>query len=863
MADTAVTTGNSTGDTGLFQCGSCKRQYKRLDHLARHVRSPGHEAQGLGPNKRPASQDAKDAPGRVTQACRACSSNHLRCTEDKPCRRCTTKGIECVWTQTTDSVITPPPSVSQTSDSFDMPTMQSSHVEDMTSAPQHIDRHEPSPRLPDMVGMHGKTMFLHPYLGVLDLYHGYIPTNNNTSRFADPSLHDATMADVAPGFFPDWSLLPGQWTPMGGQTFELAPSIDLDDIDLRFLDAYNLKVPFEFGSDSRNGSIETSPLENTSDPYHPAALGSEAFRNSHWRFRPNPHDHGGAEEHNLSLPPDSTDHGSPESRIHLEKRTTCASLSVAARDKILTMVVESCRPQNLSRAVAGFPSVELLDTLIQYSLASPVARFDNFLHAATFDPNKKSPELVAAMAAAGAVMTADPALTKLGYAIQECVRVAVPKHWERDNTLIRDLELVQAFFITLEIGLWSGHGRKVEIAESFLQPLLTMVRRGSKFRRSAYPKIILQPDEDPASVVQTWHSWVRQESFKRVALRMKQHDSDMSLALLVNPLVSYAETQLPLPSSERLWGATTAEQWKVEYLAQADTWPISVTDLLDDPDGLHVHRATIDVTFGSLTFLSCAWNLAWEYIQLGSLQKTQQHRWNTLVMASRHEELLKLLNHFRICMDMGSPCAHELVMRLEIIFLHLQVPFEDIQLFAGMDGPEQARIVYPTLVEWVRSESARRAAWHAGQVIRSARLLPKTGIQRATAIMVYHAALTLWIYGLLSDSRDLLDRNDGSVLSVRVPQAVCLDEADNLSVQRFTQFGRGYPCIRGIPGHHQSQMESSYGDVVYLCHPETVMEVTMGILRASHGGLPQPRLVDQLVQLMSGLQRASRKGMGG
>lgn len=255
------------------------------------------------------------------------------------------------------------------------------------------------------------------------------------------------MVDALPGFFPDWNLLPGQWTPLAGQDFGLTPNIDLDDVDLRFLDSYNLKVPFEFGTASHAGSATDPafPLENTtptsssavaepaypassSSSFHPAALGSEAFRRSHWRFRPNRHDHGGAEEHNLSLDPqESADHASPETRIRLEKRTPCAHLSVSSRDKILTMIVESCRPQNLSRAVAGFPSVELLDTLVQYSLASSVARVDSFLHAATFDPNRASPALVAGMAADGAVMTADPALTKLGYAIQECVRVSVPK----------------------------------------------------------------------------------------------------------------------------------------------------------------------------------------------------------------------------------------------------------------------------------------------------------------------------------------------------------------------------------------------------------------------------------------------------
>ncbi|CAI4214079.1 unnamed protein product [Parascedosporium putredinis] len=841
MGDETVPANTIVGDTGLFQCGSCKRQYKRLDHLARHVRShtqtkpysckicskafartdilkrhiAGHEAQGVTPSVKSSYSDAKENPGRVTQACRACSSNHLRCSEEKPCRRCTSKGIDCVWTQPSDSVITPPSSVSQASEAtFDMGnTAQPAHLADMEPLqPQLMESRDMAPGSPSMSGM------------------------------------DGGMNNALPGFFPDWNLLPGQWTPLAGQDFGLTPNIDLDDVDLRFLDSYNLKVPFEFGTASHAGSATDPafPLENTtptsssavaehtyssssSSSFHPAALGSEAFRRSHWRFRPNRHDHGGAEEHNLSLDPqESADH------------------AVSSRDKILTMVVESCRPQNLSRAVA------------------------------------------AGMAADGAVMTADPALTKLGYAIQECVRVSVPKDWERNNSLIRDLELLQAFFFTLEIGLWSGHGRKVEIAESFLQPLLTMTRRGNKFRRSAYPPIVVRADDDHETLTRTWHAWVKQESFKRVALRMKQHDSDMSLALLVNPIVSYAETQLPLPSSERLWAAPTAEKWRAEYLALeqhalerrrasggaglVETTPgylPSVTDLLDNPDGLHVYGADIDVTFASFSFLANVWNLAWEYTQLESLQRAPKHRWNTLVMTSRLEELVRLLNHFRLCMDATSPYAYELNMRLEVVFLHLHVPFDDIQLFAGMDGPEHARVVYPGLVEWARGEPARRAVWHAGQVLRWARLLPRTALQRATAIMVYHAALTLWVYGLLSY---------GGVAGPMEPpsaQAVRIDLEDGVSVQRFTQFGRGYPCVYAPHlGQHQDQQQQqqhlqhhsnhqSYmnSDVVYLFHPDGVIEVTMAILRANHEGLPQPRLVHQLIELMSELQRASRKGM--
>lgn len=196
-------------------------------------------------------------------------------------------------------------------------------------------------------------------------------------------------------------------------------------MDLRFLGTYNASIPFEIADDSPPSSQEPAD-RNYSDPGQPAAMCAEAFRNSHWRFRPNAKDHGSAEEHNLSLPP-ACEYGSPESRVSLDSRATCAKLGVTTRDRLLAMVVTSCNPENLPRAVASFPSIELLDSLLQYYLTSPVTRAVSFLHAATFDPNERRTELVAVMIAHGAVLTSDPTLTKLGYAIAECVRIAIPK----------------------------------------------------------------------------------------------------------------------------------------------------------------------------------------------------------------------------------------------------------------------------------------------------------------------------------------------------------------------------------------------------------------------------------------------------
>lgn len=225
--------------------------------------------------------------------------------------------------------------------------------------------------------------------------------------------------------FPDLRLLSGSWASPGPLGLGFETATELDDMDLRFLDTYNISIPFECGGISETGLGSRNDVQDSSSSSS-NEIRAEAFRNFQWRFRPSANDHGGAEEHNLSLP-EANDNTSPESRLSVNLRMTCARLEVATRDRILTIVVKSCRPGNLSKAVSSFPSVELLDSLLQYYLASPVARSDSFIHAPTFDPNKKRPELVAAMAAAGAVLTSDPALTKLGYAIQESVRTAIPQ----------------------------------------------------------------------------------------------------------------------------------------------------------------------------------------------------------------------------------------------------------------------------------------------------------------------------------------------------------------------------------------------------------------------------------------------------
>ncbi|KAJ4162845.1 hypothetical protein NW754_014263 [Fusarium falciforme] len=844
-------------ESGMFQCGSCQKSYKRLDHLARHVRShtqtkpykchvcpkaftrpdllkrhvAGHGSQA-GESNGGSVGETRFMPGRVTKACKACASNHLRCSEEKPCRRCQEKGLECRWPGSTDvdMVMTPPETCPQEDESMftqdDAPAMTS------LSNPLSMDQTSTSP------SMGGQTS-----LDVLTPQ-----ATQHLFQTLDPSLN----IENNPLFFhfPDLNLLSGQWSSTPTNDMEISTYNGLDDMDLQFLDSYNISIPFEVSNTFQPTPRGTqTPRTSHMDPGQPAAMCSEAFQNSHWRFRPNAKDHAGAEDHNLSLPSMTLDYPSPESRVSLDAdtRVTCAKLGGPARDRILMMIVNSCQSDSLSKAVASFPSVELLDTLLQYYLTSPHTRAGSFIHAASFDPNEKRPELVAAMAAIGAVLTSDPALSKLGRAMQECLRLAISRRWEQNNTLVRDLQLLQAFLITIEVGIWSGLPRKVEIAESFFQPILTMMRRDGKFKPTAYPDTNVG-DAYGFDLRQEWLNWVENESFKRLAFRMLAHDMGVSMALLVNPLISYAEVLLPLPGSPEGWTAGSPEQWKSYMAAQEHVKPVFVADLIDNPDLLNNPANPVDIYTAGMAVLSCIWTMCREYLQFSSLQRSRPRRWNTLVTELRKDELLKLLGHLELSLAPPLSADSELNLRLKLCLLHLHMPFEEIQIFAGMDGPERARAVYPIISDWVKSEDARHTICHAAQIMQLVMSLPKGSIRGPPVIILYHAALAFWVYGLLSDQSQVTTRLTN--------QNVYLDEEESTALQRFKGFGQGQPCIR-----RRSEMpgEEDVFVSVPLSQPDKVMETIMSIVRENFTGMRVPHLTEKLVQIMAELEKSAKR----
>lgn len=65
------------------------------------------------------------------------------------------------------------------------------------------------------------------------------------------------------------------------------------------------------------------------------------------------------------------------------------------------------------------------------------------------------------------------------------------------------------------MGLWSGDKRKMEIAESFAQPPITMMRRGGQFSKQRVQIPAPLPEDSDEVIHAKWLKWVHAESFKR------------------------------------------------------------------------------------------------------------------------------------------------------------------------------------------------------------------------------------------------------------------------------------------------------------------------------------------------------------
>lgn len=345
------------------------------------------------------------------------------------------------------------------------------------------------------------------------------------------------------------------------------------------------------------------------------------------------------------------------------------------------------------------------------------------------------------------------------------------------------------------------------------------------------------------------------------------------MSFLVPPLVTYAEISLELPASNKLWQAKTAASWRDAYLSQSTSHKLPpLISCINDMQAMLEVYEQIDLSFSVDVILSLLWRLIWDARQLNAVAKQQNSRSTTsmsLVSGHWQQDLSQTLRNFRMAITDVEPLSSAATIVYEHLLLNIHVSFEELSIFAGKEGGQDARRVLPLLRQWVDSRDARQAVWHAGQVIREATMLAPDALRDFYAIALYHAGLTLWAYGLLSNetnrpperrSRSFSTSGHRNSMSLS-QEAVFLDGSETADTQKFISLNRAAPVIqrRSLPSDKPG-VES--GDTVSLQDPGAVMETVINVLRQNHNagnGKHVPPLVENLTHLMQDLSRAATK----
>ncbi|KAB8269737.1 hypothetical protein BDV30DRAFT_229551 [Aspergillus minisclerotigenes] len=415
--------------------------------------------------------------------------------------------------------------------------------------------------------------------------------------------------------------------------------------------------------------------------------------------------------------------------------------------------------------------------------------------------------------------------------------------YENDNTYTRNLRQQQAYTLTLQIGLWSGDKRRVEIAESFAQPIVTMLRRASHLRSEGYPIISPSVVDDEETLNQKWHHWVESESHKRVVYHLFLHDVQSSFRLSTHALLSYGDLELPFPCSRKLWNAKSAAEWGYIYVQEfphaVEAIP-SLAGVLRDPSTLGLLPCQVD--FPLAAFISVH-GMSLMVADCNRTRHSLQRPWTGLLFQSWQRELEQELDQFNIAIVEplhGSVPAVSLIHQAACLSLYL--PLGKLERYAGKEGEKRSADVYELFIQHINPSHLRQAAWHAGQILRIARCIPPGLLTGFCATCLYFAALALWTYSTVTAPEASSGRELRTESALQHGTFLLDGEGSpGGALRRFVISGQGIPAL------------SSGSGPAYLDNQAAVMRLFQQVLRSNYPSQAIPQQAQTLYHAFSAL----------
>lgn len=353
-------------------------------------------------------------------------------------------------------------------------------------------------------------------------------------------------------------------------------------------------------------------------------------------------------------------------------------------------------------------------------------------------------------------------------------------------------------------------------------------------------------------------------TYQRLSIHLFFHEVRASIALQKNALLSLTELSFSAPASRALFLAGSAAEWKTKYMEHPPSRPVPrLIDILRDLDLLEQFQENIDTGVCFTVVLYGFWSQVWTFRESCKFHGMNEgldspHR---LWLTTQQRELYREIRELREKLLAVTEPQAELVLITELFLMSLYVSPEELQRFAGKNGEDAASQVLTSLSQWCITEDARKAVWHAGQILFRASSMPPADLRDFYTVAVYFASLTLWAYGHLSNAAlgDHSKRSKAcstSLDSHTTPSIVVLNASESREISAFISRGHGTPGL--IIDSPQSFPENQNGGnttSVKLRDPNNVLKMARSILRRNSLFCPGPLppLVENIGNLMRDL----------
>ena len=168
----------------------------------------------------------------------------------------------------------------------------------------------------------------------------------------------------------------------------------------------------------------TSSISKPSHRHHTRdpCRGHAAFKRSPWLWEPkNKEDYVLREKEHLQINEKMIACAPALARLS-ENPARKMKMSLTTRDRLFSIVLAQHKDP---LKVPSFPSLELLNYLMQAHFVQDDSKYDSWIHASSFDPDGTSPELLGAVVSSGATFISVPAIWQFGLALQEVIRLGI------------------------------------------------------------------------------------------------------------------------------------------------------------------------------------------------------------------------------------------------------------------------------------------------------------------------------------------------------------------------------------------------------------------------------------------------------